>query len=84
MSSGSVVAEVVHDVEGVINNEPLDGVLEVRSQHLLAVDDLFHIRVVVVLNLQLVHIELGDAGAVIQPLHEFLLAQQVELPQLAC
>jgi len=84
VSSGSVVAEVVHDVEGVVNNEPLDGVLEVRSQHLLAVDNLFYIRVVVVLNLQLVHIELGDAGAVIQALHEFFLAQQVELPQLAC
>ena len=44
-AGGSEGIEVVHNVQGVIDDEPLDGVLEVRRQHLLAVSYLFRLRV---------------------------------------
>lgn len=64
-AGGSEGIEVVHNVEGVVDDEPLDGVLEVRRQHLLAVGYLFRLRVVVVLDLQLVHVKLGNSAGIV-------------------
>ena len=76
----SQIPQVVHDVEWVIANKPIDGILQIGCQHPLAVANLLHLGVIVVLNLQLVHVVLGDAAHVIvQSLDEFLLAQQVKL-----
>ena len=54
----SVILQVVHDIERVIHNKPFDSVLKISRQHLLAVADLLRLGVIIVLNLQLVHVEL--------------------------
>ena len=52
----SVGVEVVHDGEGVLDDEPLDRIAQVCLQHGLAVRDLLSLCIIVVLNFQLVHV----------------------------
>ena len=58
----SVIKDVGNKSERVILDEPLDGVREVSVKHLLAVGDLLLVSVIVVLDLQLVHIILRYVG----------------------
>ena len=68
--------QVVNNLQGIINDKPLYSILKICRQHLLAVLDLLMVSIIVVLNLQFVHIIVGYNLAT--PLHEPLLADQVE------
>lgn len=79
----SIVPQVVDDIERVVNNEPLDGVGEVCNEHLLAVADLLGLSIIVILYLELVHVELRNTVIFVQAFHELFFTQQVELPQIS-
>ena len=82
--SGAVshAAEVLDDVEGVVHDEPVNGVLEVSLEHAPAVNNLLVLCVVVVLNLKLVHVVSADGGTRVQMFQESFLAQHVEYASL--
>ena len=71
-------AEVLDDVEGIVHDEPVDSVLQVGLEHAPAVHDLLILRVVVVLNLKLVHVVAAHCVARVEVLQEALLAEHVE------
>lgn len=69
-SSSSYAIQVLHNVNRVIHDEPLNSVLQVRQKHRLAVLDLLRLSIIVVLNLKLVHVIPADSRTLIQVLHE--------------
>lgn len=61
-------------MERLANDEPLNRILEVRLKHGLAVGDLLRLRVVVVLDFELAHIELGHLVFAVKSLHQVVFA----------
>ena len=76
----SVGVQIVDNVERIVNDEPFDGVLEVGRQHSLAVVDLLQLGVVIVFNLELVHVEVRNSCLVVKMFQEFLLTQEIKGP----
>ena len=54
----SVGSQVVNNLQWVVNNKPFDSILKVSAKHRFAMDYLLVVRVVIILDLQPVHVEL--------------------------
>ena len=73
-----VLLDVRNDLQGILGDEPINGVFQIGREHALTMRDLLILRVVVVLNLKLSHIEFVELG-VLLGVYDNVLREDAEL-----